>query len=154
MSKMILTPEERQDALKAKIHEKFASMSEEEVAAFVAEAEAEKIASQTSGDSQAGGRISYHGFDDCRRVFQAALEKNAGDKAAALRDTAEWVDSIDEHFVALSTSQKTASVAADALTNEDVDGLAKIASNEDLPDEVRKVAHDTLVRHGYELREE
>jgi len=145
---MILTEQDKLAAYKAAVLEKVAAMSDEECATFVANAEAEKVAAQVSGDAQAGGRITYHGYKEAMERYADLLVEHDGDKTAAFNVILPEIQALDTVFADDAEQPK---VAADAFSEADAEAQIKIASDESLPLEIRQLAHDTLGRHGYQL---
>jgi len=137
----MLSEAEKQAALEQAYLQKVAKMSDSECAEFVAQAEAEKVASQAAADKQAGGRLEYHGYNDAMELFNSTLDECGGDKQAALQKTAEAVGGLTDHYVSLATEK---------VASDPVDLAIKTAYDEDR-EALGKFAHELLVERGYKL---
>jgi len=147
---ILLSDQEKLAALQAAVKEKVASMSDAEVAQYLAQADAEKVAEWIRDDAQAGGRVSFHGYHDSMARYEQLLDEHGNDKVAALNDLIQEVASLDHAYAELDSAKVA---AEDVFSDADAEGLAKIAQDNSLPEETRRIAHNTLVRHGYELRD-
>lgn len=159
-----LTEKEAQDALSAKLKEKIASMSDEEVAAELARHERLERLEKTAADEQVGGAFMFLGRQQAWGIFTekvaaaGGLEKMSDEqKAEALAETEAAVDELGADIAEREgelIEAREAEAAEGALPEKDAQDLAALRAFEKLhPGELAKVAREKLASEGYEIVE-